>query len=86
MRCDSIELSGENQQKLEISINSKNQYLIADQLEPQESVKAILAEQDKQTRIILRVDKKVNFEHFVTIIDLLKLNQLNKLSIITRQN
>ncbi len=72
--------------KVEISINNSNQFLIGDQVQQLDTIKLKLSELDKETRIILRVDKSVNFEHFVTIIDLLKQNQLNHLSIITRQN
>lgn len=73
-------------QKFEISINNSNQFLIADRVEKLDTIKTKLSELAKETRIILRVDKSVNFEHFVTIIDVLKQNQLNHLSIITRQN
>ena len=73
-------------QKLEIGINNHNQFLIDKHIEPLESIKTRLSKLDKETRIILRVDKNVSFEHFVSIIDILKLNSLNHLSIITRQN
>ena len=73
-------------QKLEISINKNNQYLLDKQIETLESIKIKLSVVDKETRIILRVDKSVSFDHFVSIIDILKQNSLNHLSIITRQN
>jgi biopolymer transport protein ExbD len=38
-----------------------------------------------ETPILLRVDQAVPFEHFVAVIDLLKTNRLEHLSIVTRQ-
>ena len=76
----------ENVKKLEISINSDNAYLFDGEVQTIESVEQRLSALDKKTRILLRVDKRVNFEYFVTIIDLLKQHQLNQLSIITRQH
>lgn len=72
--------------KLEIGINNRNQFLIDNKLESLEDISNRLVALDKETRIVLRVDKSVNFEYFVSIIDLLKLNELNHLSIITRQH
>ena len=76
----------QNVQKIEISINSSHQYLLDGEIEAIESIGQSLSELDKKTRIILRVDKQVSFEYFVTIIDLLKQHQLNHLSIVTRKN
>ena len=73
-------------QKIEISINNDNQFLLDDQLAQLDLIKTTLSKLNKETRVILRVDKRVKFEHFVTIIDELKQHQLNHLSIITRQN
>ena len=73
-------------EKLEISINSTNQFIVDQKIESLQSIKTKLSELDKETRIVLRVDKSVNFEHFVNIIDILKQYKLNHLSIITRQN
>ena len=38
-----------------------------------------------ETHILLRVDQAVPFEYFVDVIDLLKTNRLERLSIVTRQ-
>jgi biopolymer transport protein ExbD len=43
-----------------------------------------LASLNRQTPVVLYVDKSVRFERFVKIIDLLKANQLEKLSIVAR--
>ena len=76
----------QNIKKLEIGINNDQQYLLDGKIEPIESIQQSLSSLDKNTRIVLRVDKRVNFEHFVSIIDILKQHKLNHLSIITRQN
>ena len=76
----------QNVKKLEISINHNHQYLLDGKIEAIESIQHNLSSLDKKTRIVLRVDKRVNFEHFVTIIDLLKQHKLNHLSIITKHN
>jgi biopolymer transport protein ExbD len=76
----------QNVQTVEISINQTNQYLLDGNITTIEAIQQSLSDLDKQTRILLRVDKRVNFEYFVTIVDLLKQHRLNHLSIITRQN
>ena len=76
----------QNVKKLEISINHNHQYLLDGKIEAIDSIQQNLSSLDKKTRIVLRVDKRVNFEHFVTIIDLLKQHKLNHLSIITKHN
>jgi biopolymer transport protein ExbD len=43
-----------------------------------------LASLTRQTPIVLYVDKTVRFDRFVTVIDLLKANKLEKLSIVAR--
>jgi biopolymer transport protein ExbD len=76
----------ENVEKIEIGINNSNEYLLNGKIETLESIQQRLAQLDNKTRVLLRVDKRVTFEYFVTIIDLLKQHQLNHLSIITRHN
>lgn len=71
---------------LELGINSDHRYLIGDRIASLDRLKATLSELDRETQIVLRVDKSVSFEHFVTLIDLLKQQQLNRLSIVTRQH
>ena len=76
----------QNIKKLEIGINNDHQYLLDGKIESMEFIQQSLSSLDKNTSIVLRVDKRVNFEHFVSIIDILKQHKLNHLSIITRQN
>jgi len=68
---------------VEIAI-SKDQKLYLDEIligQPELAEK--LANLPKETPILLRVDKAVRFERFVSIIDTLKKYSLEKLSIIT---
>lgn len=69
----------------EIAIDEQNRFyydeVIVDHQELGNKLKAL----SKETPIILRVDKKVAFEHFIQVIDLLKTSQLERLSIITKQ-
>ena len=69
----------------EIAIDELNQFYFDEVLVTQQELRGKLEELSHNTSIILRVDKKVAFENFITVIDLLKTNQLEQLSIITRQ-
>ncbi len=76
----------ENSQKnLEIIINAENKLYLSDKLIDSNGLSKALQTLDKNTPIILRVDKQVAFENFVQVIDLLKLNSLEKFSIVTIQ-
>ncbi len=70
---------------LEIVINAENKLYLADKLIDSNGLSKALQVLDKNTPIILRVDKQVAFKNFVQVIDLLKLNHLEKFSIVTIQ-
>ncbi len=75
-----------NEKIVEIAINAKNEVFI----DAKRVSHAVLVRQlgniKRQTQIMLRVDKKVPFENFVGVIDLLKKNKLEKLTIITKDS
>lgn len=73
------------QQSSEITIDESNQFYFDEVALSQQELAEKLQALSSDTPIILRVDKKVAFENFIQVIDLLKTNQLEKLSIITRQ-
>jgi biopolymer transport protein ExbD len=73
------------QEAREIAIDELNQFYFDEVLVTPQELSSRLQELSQNTSIILRVDKKVAFEYFITVIDLLKSCQLEKLSIITRQ-
>ena len=73
----------QNEKNLEIVINADNKIFLADKLIDTEILSVKLQKVSQETPIVLRVDKKVVFENFVQIIDLLKVNKLKKFSIVT---
>ena len=76
----------ENNKKLEITIDENQQLYCAGQRITTDKLEQLLQQTNRDTNIILRVDRTVRFERFVRIIDLLKKYQLEKLSILTRSN
>ncbi len=78
-------LQESSQKNLEIIINAENKLYLSDRLIDSNGLSKVLQSLDKNTPIVLRVDKQVAFENFVEVIDLLKLNHLEKFSIVTIQ-
>jgi biopolymer transport protein ExbD len=80
-------LSQETDEKIvEIAINAKSEVFIDAKKISHTVLARLLGGMKKQTQITLRVDKKVPFEDFVGVIDLLKKNKLEKLTIITKDS
>jgi len=71
---------------LEITINSNNEIFLAGKRIDPEDLSQALQKIQVNRSVILRVDKKVMFKHFVNVIDLLKKNHLEKFSIVTIEN
>jgi len=71
---------------LEITINSNNEIFLAGKRIDPEDLSLALQKIQVNRSVILRVDKKVMFKHFVNVIDLLKKNHLEKFSIVTIEN
>lgn len=69
---------------INIAIDAQQQFYIDDEQVDQQALKAKLDTLDRETNIILAVDKIVPFENFIKIIDLLKGRELEKLSIMVR--
>ncbi len=69
----------------EIAIDEQNRFYYDEVIVDHQELGNKLKVLTKETPIILRVDKKVTFEHFIQVIDLLKSSQLERLSIITKQ-
>ena len=69
---------------LEISINAENRVFLDGESTGIEVLAEKLATLNKNTSIVLRVDKQVRFEWFVRVVDELKKNQLQKLTILTQ--
>ncbi|UOG93911.1 MAG: TonB system transport protein ExbD [Candidatus Thiothrix sulfatifontis] len=71
---------------LEIAINAQNEFFLGEEKVTLEQMAEKLKLQAKpETLIVLRIDKATVFEHFVKLIDLLKAQELNNLSIQAQQ-
>lgn len=70
-------------QNIEISIDAKQQFYYQQQAHSFEQIANQLENVPKQTPIVLKIDKSVSFGQFTQLIDLLKTNQLDHLSIMT---
>lgn len=79
------QIQEQNKKNLEIVINAKNEIYLADKRIDAQALSIELQKVNKDTPIILRVDKQVVFANFVQVIDLLKSNHLEKFSIVTIQ-
>lgn len=77
-------LQQSEEKTLEIAINAENQVFLDGESSSQEILTTRLESLKKETPVLLRVDKEVAFKHFVGVIDLLKKNKLDKLTIITK--
>ena len=73
----------QNIKSLTIAINEKSEIYLDDKLIDSKALSSKLEVINKETPIILRVDKQVIFNNFIQVIDLLKANKLEKFSIVT---
>ncbi|MEW8396933.1 MAG: biopolymer transporter ExbD, partial [Candidatus Thiodiazotropha sp.] len=71
---------------VEIAIDAQQQIFFNQAAVDAEALGRELALLTAQTPVVLYVDKSVPFDRFVTVIDLLKANKLEKLSIVARGN
>jgi biopolymer transport protein ExbD len=71
-------------QGVEIAINADQQIFFNQSTVDKQGLRERLGSLSRKTPVVLYVDKSVPFERFVTVIDLLKANQLEKLSIVAR--
>ena len=68
-----------------LAIDKANQIMLQDKPQDAEQLAAFLASLTKEQPITLRVDKQANFGTFVTVVDLLKGESLNNLTILTEK-
>lgn len=71
---------------IEIAINARSEMFIDGKKTSQQELADKLGKTNTQTPILLRVDKKVAFENFVSVIDVLKKYKLEKLTIVTKES
>jgi len=72
------------QKKIIIELNSKDIVYNKQKLSLLDLAKKLQNVKDKSKIIILKVDKNVKYQRLVSILDLLKLNDLNNLAIVTK--
>jgi biopolymer transport protein ExbD len=75
-----------DEQGVEIAIDAQEQLFFNQSAIDTETLGEQLALLTRQTPVVLYVDKSVRFDRFVTVIDLLKANKLEKLSIVARSD
>jgi biopolymer transport protein ExbD len=73
-----------DEEGVEIAIDAQEQLFFNQTLIDTESLAERLGSLTRKTPVVLYVDKSVRFERFVKVIDLLKANKLEKLSIVAR--
>lgn len=76
-----VQESQGEQEAVEIAINAENKLFFKEESTDFQQIAAKLAELPKETSIVLRVDKAAVFEPFVKLIDVLKAQELENLSI-----
>nr|VFJ62786.1 MAG: biopolymer transport protein ExbD [Candidatus Kentron sp. DK] len=69
----------------EIAIDGRNRLYFDGTIVDREELATHLRQLTDTTSLVLRVDKSVPFERFIMVIDLLKENRLERLSIVTRR-
>jgi len=75
-----------NDKAVEIAIDGKSNFYLDENIIKIEDLKRKLSTLDKSSPINLRVDRDVDFGHFIEIIDLFKQLNLDKFSVITKKN
>ncbi|MDQ5769283.1 MAG: TonB system transport protein ExbD [Candidatus Thiothrix sulfatifontis] len=84
--AEQVSEPSKDEEPLEIAINEKNEFFLGEEKVTLEQMAEKLKVQAKpETLIVLRIDKAAVFEHFVKLIDLLKAQELNNLSIQAQQ-
>lgn len=73
-----------DEESVEIAIDAREQIFFNSTAVETDALSENLASLARRTPVLLYVDKSVRFDRFVTVIDLLKANKLEKLSIVAR--
>lgn len=85
-KAGTVSEAPKDQEPLEIAINADNQlHFGAEQIEF-DALKAKLADIPIEQLIVLRIDKAAVFEHFIALIDTLKAQRFNNISIQAEQD
>lgn len=71
--------------RIEITISRDGRLALADRELDREELAEQIRGSDRRTAVLLRVDEEAAFNHFVVIVDMLKLQGMNNVSILTRR-
>lgn len=75
--------AAEDKPSVKLSVSADGEFYLDEEKYEKEALGKALAELPKTTEFTLRVDKAVRFEHFMTVVDLLKIHELERLTIMT---
>jgi len=73
-----------NETPIHLYINKNNEYFIDEEAQNLEALKTLLNTLDTKQAITLQVDKQADFGTFVSLVDVLKGQKLNNLTILTK--
>ncbi|MDG6773471.1 biopolymer transporter ExbD [Thiomicrorhabdus sp. ZW0627] len=73
-----------DEKPVKFHIDRENQLYLNEQPQDMALLEGFLSQLDKQQNIVIQVDKNANFGRFVELIDALKKQQLNNLTILTK--
>ncbi len=75
----------EDQKEFDIYITKEGKYHLDKKEISVEELEARLSEISKEQTVVLRSDKEANFQHFVTVMDILKKLEHKQLYIVTKE-
>ncbi len=85
-KAEQVSEPSKDQEPLEIAINEQNEFFLGEEkVTLEQMAEQLKVQATPDTLIVLRIDKAAVFEHFVKLIDLLKAQELNNLSIQAQQ-
>lgn len=84
--AEQVSEPSKDEEPLEIAINAQNEFFLGEEkVTLEQMAEKLKVQATPETLIVLRIDKAAVFEHFVKLIDLLKAQELNNLSIQAQQ-
>ncbi len=85
--AEQVSEPSKDEEPLEIAINAQNEFFLGEEkVTLEQMAEKLKVQATPETLIVLRIDKAAVFEHFVKLIDLLKAQELNNLSIQAQQD
>lgn len=75
-----------NQTPIFLYINQNNQYYVDEEIQTLDAINTLFTSLESNQAITLQVDKQADFGTFVSLVDALKGQNLNNLTILTKSN